>query len=61
MVRVADLGEHGDMTLGFEGETGFVDTAGPADADPIHPVVVAKRDGLFRRLPDVRLVGVPGI
>lgn len=60
-VAATDLGEHGDIALEFEGETELVDTAEPADADDNQLVVDPKRDGLFKRLLGVRLVGVPGM
>ena len=60
-VAATDLGEHGDIALEFEGETGLKGAAEPADADDSQPVAEARRDGLFRRLLDVRLVGVPGM
>lgn len=50
-----DLGEHGDIALEVEGG------AEPAGAEDNQPGADASRDGLFRRLLGVRLVGVPGM
>lgn len=62
-VAATELGEHGGMGLEFEEKTGLVDTAEPVDVDvdANQPVADARRDGPFRRLFDVRLVGVPGM
>lgn len=57
-VAAADLGEHGDFASEFEG---FVDTAGPTDAEDNQPVADARRDGLFIRLLGETLAGVPGM
>lgn len=56
-----DLGEHGDIALEFEGETGLVHPAEPADAEDNQFTVDARRDGLFKILLGGTLVCVPGM